>query len=208
MKVKVVNNSSRKTRKLIRATFAEMLSEKGTIDKITVTELVKRANINRGTFYTHYDDVYAVAEDFETEILEQFDAASADIADIDAFVESFFAFIKENEPYYKMLCRSNRIPVRVKQTRRHRVEPACANCAKPFSATLTRTSKSRSIFSSRDLRTNSYVTAAGCPITTPTNCTPTPNCGTKTSLSTSSPSPRNCKQPYANNKYSPRAIRQ
>lgn len=107
MKVKVVNNSSRKTRKLIRATFAEMLSEKGTIDKITVTELVKRANINRGTFYTHYDDVYAVAEDFETEILEQFDAASADIADIDAFVESFFAFIKENEPYYKMLCRSN-----------------------------------------------------------------------------------------------------
>ena len=100
MKVKVVNNSSRKTRKLIRATFAEMLSEKGTIDKITVTELVKRANINRGTFYTHYDDVYAVAEDFETEILEQFDAASADIADIDAFVESFFAFIKENEPYY------------------------------------------------------------------------------------------------------------
>lgn len=107
MKVKVVNNSSRKTRKLIRATFAEMLSEKGTIDKITVTELVKRANINRGTFYTHYDDVYAVAEDFETEILEQFDAASADIADIDAFVESFFAFIKENELYYKMLCRSN-----------------------------------------------------------------------------------------------------
>ena len=25
---------------------------------------------------------------------------SADIDDIDAFVESFFAFIKENEPYY------------------------------------------------------------------------------------------------------------
>lgn len=107
MKVKVMNNSSRKTRKLIRSTFAEMLSEKGTIDKITVTELVKRANINRGTFYTHYDDVYSVAEDFETEILEQFDAASADIADLDAFVESFFGFIKENEPYYKMLCKSN-----------------------------------------------------------------------------------------------------
>lgn len=107
MKVKVVNNSSRKTRKLIRSTFAEMLSEKGTIDKITVTELVKRANINRGTFYTHYDDVYAVAEDFEAEILEQFGTASENIADLDAFVESFFAFIKENEPYYKMLCRSN-----------------------------------------------------------------------------------------------------
>ena len=107
MKVKVMNNSSRKTRKLIRSTFAEMLSEKGTIDKITVTELVKRANINRGTFYTHYDDVYSVAEDFETEMLEQFDAASADIADLDAFVESLFDFIKENEPYYKMLCKSN-----------------------------------------------------------------------------------------------------
>ena len=107
MKVKGINNSSRKTRKLIRSTFAEMLSEKGTIDKITVTELVNRADINRGTFYTHYDDVYAVAEDFETEILEHFDTVSGNIADIDEFVESFFAFIKENEPYYKMLCKSN-----------------------------------------------------------------------------------------------------
>lgn len=109
MKVKGINNSSRKTRKLIRSTFAEMLSEKGTIDKITVTELVSRADINRGTFYTHYDDVYAVAEDFETEILEQFDSASGDIADLDSFIEKFFAFIKENEPYYKMLCRSNEL---------------------------------------------------------------------------------------------------
>ena len=109
MKVKGINNSSRKTRKLIRSTFAEMLSEKGTIDKITVTELVNRADINRGTFYTHYDDVYAVAEDFETEILEQFDSASGDIADLDSFIEKFFSFIKENEPYYKMLCRSNEL---------------------------------------------------------------------------------------------------
>ena len=34
-----------------------MLSEKQEINKITVTEPVKRADINRGTFYSHYDDI-------------------------------------------------------------------------------------------------------------------------------------------------------
>ena len=57
MKAKNLNNSSKKTRNLIKNTFAEMLSEKKEINKISVTELVKRADINRGTFYTHYNDM-------------------------------------------------------------------------------------------------------------------------------------------------------
>lgn len=57
MKVKNLNASSVKTRNLIRDTFAELLYEKKNINKITVTELVQRADINRSTFYSHYDDV-------------------------------------------------------------------------------------------------------------------------------------------------------
>ena len=72
MKAKNVNRSSIKTRALIKSTFAEMLSEKKEINKITVTELVKRADINRGTFYSHYDDVYGVAEDYENELIDKF----------------------------------------------------------------------------------------------------------------------------------------
>ena len=72
MKVQNLNKSSQKTRKLIKTVFAEMLSEKHELGKITVSELVKRADINRGTFYSHYDDIYAVAEDYENELVENF----------------------------------------------------------------------------------------------------------------------------------------
>ena len=67
MKAKNLNASSVKTRNLIRDTFAELLYEKKNINKITVTELVQRADINRSTFYSHYDDVRHVAEDIKAE---------------------------------------------------------------------------------------------------------------------------------------------
>ena len=51
MKVKNLNHSSEKTRKLRRNIFAELIKEKQELNKITVSELVKRADINRGTFY-------------------------------------------------------------------------------------------------------------------------------------------------------------
>jgi len=38
--------------------------------KITVTELTNKADINRGTFYLHYDDIYDLVEEMEHEGLE------------------------------------------------------------------------------------------------------------------------------------------
>ena len=48
--------SAVRSRKLINAALADLLQEK-TLDKITVTDVVKRAEINRGTFYAHYADI-------------------------------------------------------------------------------------------------------------------------------------------------------
>ena len=48
--------SSLRSKKLINDALVELLAEK-TLDKITVTDIVKRANINRGTFYAHYESV-------------------------------------------------------------------------------------------------------------------------------------------------------
>jgi len=45
--------SAIRSRKLIQQAFADMLQEKSA-DKITVTDVVKKADINRGTFYAHY----------------------------------------------------------------------------------------------------------------------------------------------------------
>lgn len=72
MKAQNLNNSSRKTRRLIKKIFAEMLSEKKELGKISVSELCKRADISRGSFYSHYDDIYGVAEDYENEMIDTF----------------------------------------------------------------------------------------------------------------------------------------
>ena len=68
-----VYRNSNRTRKMIREAFAELVSEKQDITKITVKELVERADISKSTFYCHYQDVYAVTEEFEQEILSLLD---------------------------------------------------------------------------------------------------------------------------------------
>lgn len=45
-----------RSRRLINEAVAQLMQEKP-LDKITVTDVVKRADINRGTFYAHYADV-------------------------------------------------------------------------------------------------------------------------------------------------------
>lgn len=46
----------------------ELLQEKE-LEKITVTDIITRADINRGTFYAHYQDVRAVIEQIENELI-------------------------------------------------------------------------------------------------------------------------------------------
>ena len=48
--------SAIRSRKLINDALADLLTEKP-LDKITVTDVVSRADINRGTFYAHYKDI-------------------------------------------------------------------------------------------------------------------------------------------------------
>lgn len=48
--------SAIRSRKLILAALADLLQEKP-VDKITVTDVVRKAEINRGTFYAHYADI-------------------------------------------------------------------------------------------------------------------------------------------------------
>ena len=45
--------SAIRSRRMIQQAFADMLQIKA-VDKITVTDVVKKADINRGTFYAHY----------------------------------------------------------------------------------------------------------------------------------------------------------
>ncbi len=109
MKAKNLNNSSRKTNRLIKNVFAEMLSEYKEISRISVSELCARADISRGTFYSHYDDIYGVAEDYENELIDHFfdNAKLLTPTNVEQFIDIFFQYIRENDENYKLLCRSN-----------------------------------------------------------------------------------------------------
>lgn len=53
--------SAIRSRKLINEALADLLQEKP-LEKITVTDVVNRANINRGTFYAHYANIPDVVD--------------------------------------------------------------------------------------------------------------------------------------------------
>ena len=61
------------TRRLLKENLIELLKEKS-IDKISVTELCQRAEINRSTFYAHYsapkDALLEIKRDFAAQIAE------------------------------------------------------------------------------------------------------------------------------------------
>ena len=109
MKVKNLNNSSVKTKKLIRNAFAELIQEHKELSKVTVSELVKRADINRGTFYNHYDSIYDVAEEFESEVFKvllEDTKPLVSIEDIYVYLDDIISYLKENEEIYRLLLSS------------------------------------------------------------------------------------------------------
>lgn len=61
----------RKTRTTLRACLGKLLRTKR-IQDISVRELADMADINRGTFYLHYRDVYDLLSQIESEVLKQF----------------------------------------------------------------------------------------------------------------------------------------
>lgn len=102
----------RKTKKAMSAALAELLLEKP-LNSISVREIADLADINRGTFYLHYRDVYDMVEQLQTEIFEKFNAIvhsyEADRASDELFpmlVETF-NLLSENAELAKVLIGKN-----------------------------------------------------------------------------------------------------
>ncbi len=60
---------TRKTKAQIKVALIELMAQKD-ITKISVKEIAERADINRGTFYLHYYDIYDVLEQIQNEFIE------------------------------------------------------------------------------------------------------------------------------------------
>ena len=103
--------SSIRSRKLIRQAFYETLKEKS-FEKITVTDIVKKADINRSTFYAHYPDVMGLIEEIQEEILDYTQKFMGDIDFSDFFenpkpyLQNIVKLVAENNELYRLLMTS------------------------------------------------------------------------------------------------------
>ena len=62
--------SSIRSKTLIRNALVSLMQEKP-FEKITITDIVRRADINRGTFYAHFKDSREVLERIRSDALSE-----------------------------------------------------------------------------------------------------------------------------------------
>ena len=90
----------KKTKRAIRSAFYELIKEKP-LEKITVTEIAARAEINKTTFYAHYETVYDLVDQLEqeavSEVISQLNTAQALLSAPRAFVKEMYALLSKNQ---------------------------------------------------------------------------------------------------------------
>lgn len=102
------NRNSLRSRRLIRQAFEELLEERD-LDKLTVVDIVNRANVTRSTFYVHYPDIYGIIEEIQSEIisrhLEQFAQIEYRIMlrDPTPYLKSVAEMLEENNRLFQKL---------------------------------------------------------------------------------------------------------
>ena len=100
---KKIDRRIRKTKQQLQEGFIHLRKTKS-IKDITVKELCELTDLNRGTFYLHYKDIYDLSEKMENEIILKFEEAlnSSPINDINSpqnMLCEIFEIIKENADF-------------------------------------------------------------------------------------------------------------
>ena len=90
----------KKTKRAIRSAFYELIKEKP-LEKITVREIAERAEINKTTFYAHYETVYDLVDQLEqeavAEVISQLNTAQGLLSSPRAFVREMYALLSKNQ---------------------------------------------------------------------------------------------------------------
>jgi AcrR family transcriptional regulator len=100
-----------RTKTKIRDTFAKLIDQKG-LDRVTVKDVTDHADINRGTFYLHYQDKYDLLEQSEDDLLEGIKRIAKDLDTVNMkkwdsrrephpAAEKYFSYLKEHAVFVK-----------------------------------------------------------------------------------------------------------
>lgn len=102
----------RRTKKLLKESLATLLMKKK-LNEITVKEIVNLADVNRGTFYLHYRDVYDMLLKIENEMMDEMEDISkrflnASFMDSPGpYIAEMFQYVADNQTFCKMLLGPN-----------------------------------------------------------------------------------------------------
>lgn len=107
--MKAAYRNSLRSKDMIRTALITLLEKKQDINDITISDITKTANINRGTFYNHYNNLIEVLEEIKTELFELLASEikiSAKINDLQGFIKILIEHFKTNEKFYKIIVKS------------------------------------------------------------------------------------------------------
>lgn len=100
--------SALRSRTLIRNALLALMRDKS-FDKITITEVARKANVNRGTFYAHYRNLSEVLESIQDDVTAQLGALFSQFDtsrlyyECERMLNAGVEFIKKDPDYYRML---------------------------------------------------------------------------------------------------------
>lgn len=102
------NQRTRLSKMLFKNALMDLLKEKGSVAKISVRELCDRAELNRSTFYAHYQEPNDLLIEIETELLDATEEHLEKIGaenDIGAhkYILSFLQYIRQNDKPFRAL---------------------------------------------------------------------------------------------------------
>lgn len=102
------NQRTRLSKLLFKNAIIDLLKEKGDIHKISVRELCQKAELNRSTFYAHYNEPKDLLEELENELLNSTEEHLIKIGaenDLGAhkYLLSFLKYIKDNDKSFRTL---------------------------------------------------------------------------------------------------------
>jgi AcrR family transcriptional regulator len=96
------------TKMVLKESFIKLL-EKKDISQISIKEICEDADINRATFYAHYNDQFDLLKKIEDELLDNINAHIAEFDPINndknavLLAEKIFEYLKENAKLCKLL---------------------------------------------------------------------------------------------------------
>lgn len=109
------NRSVRNTKRRLREGLLQLLEQKP-INEISVKELAELADVNRGTFYFHYQDIYDLLRDMERDFFDNFDRTLSGNSPVQEgegplsfdtegapYLHAVFSFIDENRDFCRIM---------------------------------------------------------------------------------------------------------